>query len=89
MELNDEGKKVIKQKPATKNELIIPDYFLNAVKKNKEAFTTFEKFGNSRKKEYVDWINEAKTEETKNVRMAQAIEWLAEGKSRYWKYAAK
>ena len=83
MKLNDEGKKVIKQKPITKNELIIPDYFLNSVKKNKAACATFEKFSNSRKKEYVDWINEAETEETKNGRMAQAIEWLAEGKSRY------
>ena len=59
------------------------------MKNNKEAFITFGKFSTSRKMEYVDWIYEAKTEATKNARLLQAIEWLAEGKPRYWKYAAK
>lgn len=89
MQLNEEGKKVIKKKPVTQKELIVPEHFLNEVKSNKEAFSTFEKFSTSRKMEYVDWINEAKTEATKNSRLQQAIEWLAEGKPRYWKYAAK
>jgi uncharacterized protein YdeI (YjbR/CyaY-like superfamily) len=35
----------------------------------------------------VEWITEAKTEETRNKRMAQALEMMAEGKSLNWKYA--
>ncbi|MEO7266129.1 MAG: YdeI/OmpD-associated family protein, partial [Ferruginibacter sp.] len=40
----------------------------------------------SHKKEYLQWITEAKTEDTRNKRMATAIEWIAEGKGRNWKY---
>lgn len=67
----------------------MPDYFTKALKKNKKAFETFEAFAYSHRKEYVQWITEAKTEETRNKRMAQAIEMLQEGKSRNWKYAVK
>jgi uncharacterized protein YdeI (YjbR/CyaY-like superfamily) len=59
------------------------------LKKNKNAQQTFETFAYSHKKEYVQWIEEAKTEETKNKRLAQAIEMMEEGKSRNWKYAKK
>jgi hypothetical protein len=34
----------------------------------------------------MDWIVEAKREQTRGRRVAQAIEWLAEGKPRHWKY---
>ena len=47
---------------------------------------TFEKFNPSHKREYVDWINEAKTQATRTRRLEQAIEWMAEGKPRNWKY---
>ncbi|RTL57352.1 MAG: hypothetical protein EKK37_15005 [Sphingobacteriales bacterium] len=86
MKLNEEGKKVVKAKPAVKQELIVPDYFISAVKKNKKAWTTYEAFSPSAKKDYVQWVTEAKSEETKNSRLAQAIEWMAEGKRRNWKY---
>ena len=83
--LNDEG--IAKPKPAKgKKELVVPPYFLAAVKKNKKAFATFEALAYSHKKEYVEWVSEAKTEATRDRRLATTIEWLAEGKSRNWKY---
>lgn len=86
MKLNDQGIKVAKPKPTVKKELVIPDYFTKAVGKNKSAYNTFAGFSYSCKKEYVEWVTEAKTEKTRNSRLAQAIEWMAEGKSRGWKY---
>lgn len=60
--------------------------FLAALKRNKKAAAVFEAFSTSCRREYVDWIAEAKREETRNKRIAQAIEWIAEGKQRNWKY---
>ncbi len=86
--LNDEDIKApSKPRSKEKKELIVPDYFQALLKKNKKAQTTFEAFSYSHKKEYVEWITEAKTEETRNRRMATTLEWLTEGKSRHWKYA--
>ena len=87
MKLHDAGAKLpARAKPAEKKELDIPPAFMAAVKKNKKALATFEAFTYSKKKEYVDWFTEAKTEATREKRLAQAIEWMAEGKSRHWKY---
>ena len=87
-QLNDEGVKVPKKpKPrGEKKELVIPDFFTAALKKNKKAQSAFEAFSYSHKKEYVEWLTDAKTEETRNRRLETALEWLAEGKSRNWKY---
>ncbi|MCE3228515.1 MAG: hypothetical protein K0S32_3066 [Bacteroidetes bacterium] len=90
MDLNDKGIKLSpKTKPTAKKELEIPAYFMSAVKKNKAALKTFEGFSNSNKKEYVTWVTEAKTEETRNTRLETAVEWMSEGKIRHWKYAKK
>lgn len=86
MKLNEDGVKVVKKKPAEKKDLVVPDYFIKAVKKNKKAWATFEAFSPSAKKDYVEWVTEAKTEETRNKRLTQAIEWMSEGKKRNWKY---
>ena len=64
----------------------MPEYFTKAVKKNKDAFKTWESFSNSHRKEYVSWIIEAKTEETRKKRLDTAVEWISEGKGRHWKY---
>jgi uncharacterized protein YdeI (YjbR/CyaY-like superfamily) len=84
MKLNEMGVKM----PARKisGEVEVPDYFTKAIAKNKKAKDTFEAFSNSHRREYVSWITEAKTEATRNKRMATAIEWLSEGKARNWKY---
>ena len=89
MKLNEQGIKVAKPKPTGKKELIVPDYFTKALAKNKKAKQVFDASSYSYKKEYVMWITEAKTEETRNSRMATALEWIAEGKIRNWKYERK
>lgn len=87
VQLNDAGIKTpARVRPRKKQELVVPDYFLAALKKNKKAAATFEQFSYSHKKEYVEWITEAKREETRQQRMKKAIGWLAEGKPRHWKY---
>jgi uncharacterized protein YdeI (YjbR/CyaY-like superfamily) len=86
--LNDEGiQKPSKPRPKGPRELTIPAELTAALKKNRKASATFEAFSYSHKKEYVDWIAEAKREETKSQRVATTMAWLIEGKSRHWKYA--
>jgi len=88
MELNDKGIKLPSKPKATdKKEITVPEYFEKVLVKNKKASATFNAFSYSHKKEYIEWVTEAKTEETRNKRMVQAIEMMAEGKSRNWKYA--
>jgi uncharacterized protein YdeI (YjbR/CyaY-like superfamily) len=87
MELNDKGIKIIKTAPKKATQPItIPDYFTQALAKNKVAKKKFDDFSYSHKKEYLDWITEAKTETTRNKRIATTIEWLTEGKDRNWQY---
>lgn len=88
--LNASGIK-IKKAPASKEkkELIVPEYFFSALKRNKKAFQTFERFSYSQRKEYVQWVVDAKTEETREHRLATAVEWMSEGKVRNWKYIKK
>ena len=85
VELNEKGIKVAK-KPVEKKELIVPKDLTSALSKNKTAKATFDKFSPSHKREYVAWIEEAKTEPTRNKRLATTVEWLSEGKPRNWKY---
>jgi uncharacterized protein YdeI (YjbR/CyaY-like superfamily) len=88
MRLNEEGVKVpLRSKPKVKKPLVVPAFFRAALKRNKKALVTFEGFSYSHKKEYVEWLTEAKTEETCNRRLATTLEWLAQGKARNWKYA--
>ena len=86
MKLNDEGIVVSKAKPASKAAVKVPAELATALSKNKKAQAAFEKFPPSHRREYADWITEAKREETRAKRVAQAVEWIAEGKSRNWKY---
>lgn len=46
----------------------------------------FAGFAPSRRRDYLEWITEAKTGQTRARRLTQAIEWMADGKSRNWKY---
>jgi uncharacterized protein YdeI (YjbR/CyaY-like superfamily) len=64
----------------------VPTDLAVALKKNKAAAATFGGFSPSAKREYTEWIVEAKRAETREKRLAQAIEWMAEGKQRNWKY---
>ena len=85
--LNEKGVKAPwRARQKKKPPLTIPDYFSTALKKNAKARKTFENFSPSNKREYVEWVTEAKREETRRQRLATSIEWLAEGKVRNWKY---
>lgn len=85
--LNDDGVKVVRERK--ERPLVVPDYLTAAIKKNKAAKATFDAFSPSKKRDYIEWITEAKTDATREKRMDQAIEWMAEGKSRNWKYEKK
>lgn len=88
MGLNEKGVKIAKKvKPEAQKEIEVPSYFSDALKQNPTALAAFGKFSPSQKKEYLEWITEAKTEATRNKRMETALEWIGEGKSRNWKYA--
>jgi uncharacterized protein YdeI (YjbR/CyaY-like superfamily) len=57
-----------------------------ALQGNGAAAGTFESFSPSCRREYVEWVSEAKRPDTRARRIAQAVEWMAEGKKRNWKY---
>lgn len=84
--LNDEGVKVKKKKSKVKKEVVLPDVLLEALACNETAAETFNNFPPSCKREYVEWITEAKTDATRDKRLATTVEWLSEGKRRNWKY---
>jgi len=85
--INEQGiKPAVKKAPAEKKELIMPDDFSVILNGNAQAKAVFENFSYSHKKEYLEWITEAKTEATREKRMQSAIEMMAEGKSKNWKY---
>ena len=86
MELNEKGIKVPRKPAVKKADVIVPKGLEAALAKNKTAKAAFDKFSPSHRREYVEWITEAKTEATRDRRTATAIEWLSEGKSRNWKY---
>ena len=84
--LNDEGIKAPSRAKPKKKALIVPDYFMKELKKNTKALAVFEGFSYSHKKEYTEWITEAKAEDTRKRRLETAIQWMTEGKARNWKY---
>jgi uncharacterized protein YdeI (YjbR/CyaY-like superfamily) len=86
-QLIKEGKNIpARAKKEPRKELPMPAVLTAALKKNKTAKETFEAFPPSHRREYIEWISEAKTDATRDKRVASTVEWLAEGKSRHWKY---
>ncbi len=81
-------KSIDRPKPVrvAKAEVTVPEALLAALKKNKAAAARFETMSPSCRKEYCVWIAEAKRDETRDKRVAQAVEWIADGKNRNWKY---
>ncbi len=87
MRLNDAGIKAPNRaKPRAPRELVVPDDLAAALAGHESARSTFEGFSPTNKREYVEWLTEAKTEATRARRLGTTIEWLAEGKPRNWKY---
>ena len=86
MELNEAGITVERPVKERKPEIVVPADFAAAVNKNKKARATFDTFSPSHRREYIEWVTEAKTDATRATRLQQTVEWLAEGKPRNWKY---
>jgi hypothetical protein len=84
--LSQPSKKKSSARRAPDRKVAVPEDFAAALAGNAAANATFEAFPYSKRKDYVEWITGAKREATRARRLAQAIEWLAEGKSRNWKY---
>jgi uncharacterized protein YdeI (YjbR/CyaY-like superfamily) len=75
-----------KPKSTEKKELVVPEYLMEALQEDPEALAVFQNFSTSNKKDYVLWLEEAKTEATRQKRLVTTLVWLAEGKTRMWKY---
>jgi uncharacterized protein YdeI (YjbR/CyaY-like superfamily) len=87
MKLNDDGVKHPKRSSARKPIVVRPPaWFMTALRQKPKALATYEAFAPSHKREYVEWVTEAKTEATREKRLATMLAWLAEGKRRNWKY---
>lgn len=88
MALNESYARAKRARAAAKPAPVLPDDLaaLFAMEKHAAARKTYESFPPGARREYVEWINEAKTEATRQKRIATALEWLAEGKRRNWKY---
>ncbi len=89
MDLNERGVKIVKEKKPMSPTPEAPLGFMKALSRDSRASEAFERFSPSHKREYLEWIIEAKREETRQRRIETAINWISEGKSRNWKYAKK
>ena len=76
--VNQSGAKLTDARPARKA-LVVPPDLKSCLKKDDQAWEHWEKFNYSHKKEYVEWITDAKQEETRKRRIAQALEMIREG----------
>lgn len=87
MALNEKAvKRVARKKPAPKKPVIVPKDLADALAREVKAKQVWDDFSQSHRREYVEWITEAKTAPTRERRLATTLEWLAEGKARNWKY---
>lgn len=88
MRLNEEAGEtpVVRRIAPSRPALAPPADLLAALAKNRKAQATFAAFSPSHRRDYVEWVIEAKREDTRQRRIAQAVEWMAEGKPRNWKY---
>lgn len=86
MKLNDTGVKAERMKGPAKKPLPTPLDLARALKANKSAAAAFDGFSPSARREYVAWLLDAKTDETRARRLETATGWIAEGKTRNWKY---
>lgn len=88
MKLNEpENKKpAVKKEAAPKAPIEMPVDFADLLAANPKALEGYNKFSPSHKREYLEWIVDAKSDSTRQKRMETALEWINEGKSRHWKY---
>jgi len=85
-ELIYSGNRPKRQRAEPKSETDVPEALAEALARDAAAAATFNGFPPGQRREYCEWIAEAKRPETRDKRVAQSIEWLREGKRRNWKY---
>lgn len=86
MKLIDAGVKRTVKHDKSRTPLAVPPDLAAALQRNSVADRVFEAFAPSHRRDYIEWIVQAKREDTRAKRLAQAVEWIAEGKTRNWKY---
>lgn len=87
MTLNEDGVTVPRASKPRRTKIVrVPPDLSSALRRNSRARATFENFSPTHKRDYIEWITEAKAKETRVRRLQTAIEWMAQGKSRNWKY---
>ena len=84
--LNASGVKSARGASPGPRPIVVPDDLAAALTENAQARVAFETFSPTHKREYIDWITGAKRDETRATRLATALEWMAEGKSKEWRY---
>jgi uncharacterized protein YdeI (YjbR/CyaY-like superfamily) len=89
MLINESGIKKAKPKTDKPKVVEMPDYFVKALRANAKANKVFSEKSDSFRKEYIVWITDAKTEDTRQKRIEQSLEWIADGKGRFWQYVKK
>ena len=80
------ARKPVRAARPAKPELVPPTEFLEALERHSSAERAFAAMPPSRRREYIEWILDAKRDETRDKRIRTAVEWLGEGKSLNWKY---
>lgn len=85
--LNEKGVKLPARPSKTPARIDMPDYFAEQLAEDPQAKSVWESKSDSFRKEYLVWITDAKSDATREKRMAEALDWIGQGKSRFWKYA--
>jgi uncharacterized protein YdeI (YjbR/CyaY-like superfamily) len=86
MALNENGVKLAPRKSEKPKDIAIPNYFAKELAAKPKAKKIFDSKSDSFRKDYLVWITDAKTETTRQKRIEESMEWIAEGKGRFWKY---
>jgi uncharacterized protein YdeI (YjbR/CyaY-like superfamily) len=85
--LNEDGVKPRAKAPVDKAKSVrAPADLLAALRNNPKARAAYDELSPSHKREYIEWITEARRSETRKQRVASAVEWIAEGRIGNWKY---
>ena len=85
-QLNDKGTPSPMAGRKKRAALPTPPFLKKALAKNGKARAHFDPFPPGKRRDYIEWLTEAKTEETRQRRLETALEWIAQGKARNWKY---
>ena len=86
VKLNEDGVKVVRNNTAKKKPITMHPALKQALAGNAKARAHFDEFAPSKQREYMEWISDAKADETRERRLRDAILWISQGKPRHWKY---